>query len=1094
MRKLIMNKSTIILLAALMSLVWTGCERDIDELEEARFPANGEVFIDDFSAGLGYAAFAGSKPTAFDVDQTESYAGSASMKFQVPSTDDPEGQYAGGTFFALPGRDLSGFDVLTFWGRASESINVDEIGFGVDDAGSPNRVVKSSVPMNTNWQKYYIPLPDPSRLTQEIGMFFYSESAENGTGYTFWIDEVRFEKSGALAHIKPGILLGQDQVIDAETGDRLDIGGFYIDYNLPTGVTERAGLSPSYFDFTTSNTSVAMVNAQGQVSVIDSGMAVITATVAGQDAEGSLTVNSSGDPIAPPTPAPTPTPHPDSVISLFSNAYEDVTVDTWDTNWEFSEAELTDIQVNGDDIKRYKKLNFVGIEFTSETVDASEMTHFHLDLWTPDPTDMAQVFRVLLVDFGANGTFDGGDDVSHELTFSAPLLETENWVSIDVPLSDFAGLVTREHLAQLVLSGDLPNVFIDNVYFYKAEAQPDPVPTEGAPDPTRDPADVISIFSDTYMNVPNTDFNPNWGQATVVTQEDIAGNNTLVYTGLNYQGVALEAGIDVTEMTHLHIDYWTANSTLLNTFLISPGPVETAKGMTVPTSGWAGIDIPLSDFDPVDLADVFQFKFEGNGTIYLDNIYFYKDQGGGGVPTDPAPTPTQAAADVISVYSDAYTNLPNTDFNPNWGQATVVTEEQIMGNNTLLYTGLNYQGIMLEGSTDVSSMTHLHVDFWTANSDALNVFLISPGGVETPVALSVPTNGWGSIDIELGDFAPVDLADLIQFKFDGNGDVYLDNIYFYDDNGGGGGMPTVPAPDPMQDEADVISVYSDAYTNLPNTDFNPNWGQATVVTEEQIMGNNTLLYTGLNYQGIMLEGSTDVSSMTHLHVDFWTANSDALNVFLISPGGIETPVALGVPTNGWSSIDIELGDFAPVDLADLIQFKFDGNGDIYLDNIYFYDDSPGGTGSPTEGAPDPTHPEADVISIFSDAYTDVAGTDLNPNWGQATVVTQEQIMGNNTLVYTGLNYQGITLAGSIDVSGMTHLHLDVWTENSDALSVFLISPGPVETPSAISVPTSGWLSLEIPLEDFDPVDLADLFQFKFEGNGDIYIDNIYFHK
>ena len=54
--------------------------------------------------------------------------------------------------------------------------------------------------------------------------------------------------------------------------------------------------------------------------------------------------------------------------------------------------------------------------------------------------------------------------------------------------------------------------------------------------PTTDAANVISIFSDTYTNISGVDYNPNWGQATVATQVDIAGNNTLSLAGLNYQG------------------------------------------------------------------------------------------------------------------------------------------------------------------------------------------------------------------------------------------------------------------------------------------------------------------------------------------------------------------------------------------------------------------------------------------------------------------------------------------------------------------------------------------------------------------------------
>jgi hypothetical protein len=110
------------------------------------------------------------------------------------------------------------------------------------------------------------------------------------------------------------------------------------------------------------------------------------------------------------------------------------------------------------------------------------------------------------------------------------------------------------------------------------------------------------------------------------------------------------------------------------------------------------------------------------------------------------------------------------------------------------------------------------------------------------------------------------------------------------------------------------------------------------------------------------------------------------------------------------------------------------------------------------------------------------------------VGSQVQIQGNNTLKYTGLNYQGIELAGNQDVSGMDFLHLDIWTANSTALNVYLISPGPVETPYALPVPTNGWASVDIPLSLFSPVDLTNVFQFKFDGNGDFYIDNLLFYK
>lgn len=767
------------LLTSLAALTIAGCKRDIEDLEPATYPTTAEVFIDGFSDGLAYAAFGGSKVTAFDVDTDVKYEGTASMVFAVPDAGDPNGAYAGGAYYTTVGRDLTGYDALTFWAKASKSATLDIVGFGNDLGESRYQVTLQNVALNTNWRKIIIPIPDASKLVQERGMFFYSEGPENGLGYTFWIDELKFEQLGTLAHPRPAILEGQDQVIPAETGQNLTVGGLTETFNLPTGVDQKIGVAPAYFTFASSDPSIAAVSGAGVVSVIAAGSAVITAKLGDLDADGSMTVTSAGQAAGPQTAAPTPTVSPDSVISLFSNAYTNVPVDTWNTHWEFSTAEDFDLQIAGDDIRRYRNLNFVGIEFASQPVNATAMTHFHIDLWTPDPTAPPAAFKVLLVDFGADGAFGGGNDVSHELSFTSPTLASEKWVSLDIPLSNFTGLVTRAHLAQLVLSGDLPNVYIDNVYFYNSGMTGSTGPAAAAPAPTRNPADVISIFSDAYTNVAGTDFNPNWGQATAVSQTAVAGNNTLLYSGLNYQGTQFANNLDVSAMTHLHLDYWTGNSSALNVYLISPGPVEKARVLAVPTTGWTSVDIPLSDFSPVDLANLIQFKFDGNGDIYLDNLYFYKSSGGTGMPTTAAPTPTFNAANVISVFSDAYTNISGTDLNPNWGQATVVTQAPVAGNNTLIYTGLNYQGIQLGSNQNLSGMTHLHLDFWTANATALKVFLISPGPVETPYTLTVPTSGWASVDIPLTEFAPVDLTNVFQFKFEGTGNIYLDNILFH---------------------------------------------------------------------------------------------------------------------------------------------------------------------------------------------------------------------------------------------------------------------------------------------------------------------------
>jgi hypothetical protein len=785
-------------LLALIVLAGVSCKkRDISELEATTFPVRAEVFIDDFTPDLTYDAFGGSDVKAFQIDRNDTYNGSAaSMRFAVPDENNPDGAYAGGTFKSRSGRDLSGFNALTFFIKASQAVNVGVVGFG-NDLGVDKFVTSiSDLPVNTNWQKVIIPIPDASKLKGEKGMFYFSSGAVNKKGYTVWVDEVKFEKLGNLANLKGLIYSGQDVVINsAETGDKYTITGLRATASLPNGVNQTVNVSPYYFTFVSSAVGVSNVDAKGMVSVIDAGTATIKAVLGKDTAAGSLKITSTGLPVGPATKAPDPTRDAADVISLFSNVYTNRPVDTWNARYQFSNVDEFFIKVQGDDVIRYRNLNFVGIEFRTPTINALAMSGFHIDIWTPDVTALPNNFKVLLTDLGANNAFGGGDDKTHEVTITAPTLTTGNWVGIDIPFSAFTGLTTRANLGQMVLSGTLPNVYIDNVYFYKIPTRP----TVAAPTPTRLAANVISIFSDAYTNVAGSDYNPNWGQGTVTTQTLIAGNNTLSYAGLNYQGLQFGSNQNVTSMGFLHIDYYTVNSSSLKVYLISPGPVETPYTLTVPTTGWNSVDIPLSAFSPVALNNLIQMKWDGNGDIYVDNIYFYKSPAPPTVPIVAAPVPTRAAADVLSVFSDTYTNIAGTDFNPNWGQSGFSTAGQISvaGNNTLSYPNFNYQGIALASGQDVTTYGGLHLDYYAANSTTLRVFLISPGPVETPFTLTVPTTGtgWNSIDIPLTAFAPVALNNVIQFKFDG-GDgsksIYLDNIYFYR-GGGGGSCPTPPA-------------------------------------------------------------------------------------------------------------------------------------------------------------------------------------------------------------------------------------------------------------------------------------------------------------
>lgn len=155
------------------------------------------------------------------------------------------------------------------------------------------------------------------------------------------------------------------------------------------------------------------------------------------------------------------------------------------------------------------------------------------------------------------------------------------------------------------------------------------------------------------------------------------------------------------------------------------------------------------------------------------------------------------------------------------------------------------------------------------------------------------------------------------------------------------------------------------------------------------------------------------------------------------------------------------------------------------------------TNTPTELAPNPTEPEANVISIYGETYTNISGVNLDPDWGQATVTGEVDIAGGKVLKMAGLTYQGIDWANTPqDVSGKTKLHVDVWCAAVTDVNISVIGEG--ENPVKITTEAGVWKSFDILLSDYTVPNLAAVIQIKFDdaGSGEtptIYVDNIYFY-
>lgn len=460
-----------VLLLVILSFGMVSCERDLsDEAVFATLPKTGDIFTDT-PVGLGsnfYFPFQGSKATAFSVDDTEGYNSNASIRIDVPNASDPEGNYAGAIFrIDGAGRNLTEFDALTFWAKASQGAIIDQMGFGVDFEVNKFQVTRSSITLGTNWAKYVIPIPDASKLIQERGMLWYSTGTQNtgGFGYTFWVDEVKFEKLGTIAQPQPAILNGVTVAQQAFVNVPIQLTGLTQTFNTANGENITVATTPAYFDFSSTDNEVARVNELGLVSVVGTGQATISATLANVAATGALELNVTGSFDFAPTP---PQRNQADVISIFSDAYNNVPVDYYNgfflDGFQTTEGGAPPFDINGDMVINYTKLNFVGIGTFEDVapVDITNMTHLHIDIKVNEAISPGDFITIQLINSVAN------NETSGSVRFNADTFIQDQWVSLDIPISSF-NLANRTQIGLLFFISDatISDIFVDNIYYFR---------------------------------------------------------------------------------------------------------------------------------------------------------------------------------------------------------------------------------------------------------------------------------------------------------------------------------------------------------------------------------------------------------------------------------------------------------------------------------------------------------------------------------------------------------------------------------------------------------------------------------------------------
>ncbi|MDD4969009.1 MAG: T9SS type A sorting domain-containing protein [Paludibacter sp.] len=419
-----------------------------------------------------------------------------------------------------------------------------------------------------------------------------------------------------------------------------------------------------------------------------------------------------------------------------------------------------------------------------------------------------------------------------------------------------------------------------------------PAPTVAAPTPPAYSAPkVISIFSDAYTPIPGTiNLNPGWGQATQMTTVQVAGNSTIKYANLNYQGTDFGSDVNVVPMAYLHVDVWSADETSLQFFLINHAPQSEKSVPLIPLNlnAWNSYDIPLTSFTSQGLllTNIYQFKVVGSGgkTVYLDNMYFYDPSADVDAQAPTAFTATKGvvASDAVELLLNATDNSGAVTYTITYGAGPIVlTTSGVSG------TQKSYTVTGLAGSTDYS--------FSVVAKDAT-------GNISTnsPIVVTATT-----------------LA------------------------------PVAAAPVPTYNASKVISIYSDTYTNVMNANGWENW-YGNTFSGVSLGGNATLKDIATCCLGASFTTPTiNVSSMTYLHVDIYPITSTTMTLGFIAAttttGTVTPQKALTFTTGQWNSIDISMSElktsFPTADFTQAKQISISpANGTFYLDNLLFYND------------------------------------------------------------------------------------------------------------------------------------------------------------
>lgn len=416
-------------------------------------------------------------------------------------------------------------------------------------------------------------------------------------------------------------------------------------------------------------------------------------------------------------------------------------------------------------------------------------------------------------------------------------------------------------------------------------------------------------------------------------------------------------------------------------------------------------------------------------------------------PTTAAPDPTWPDDQVISFYSDKYTEPTTWNYRAPWGGSTGYEQVVIAENNVIHYSSFDWAGWVISSGNPYNAlmMEKLHLDIWVENDCEIGIIPIYGGdGLSTDdthrVKRALLGQRWNSIDLVLAtDYAELNLASIFQFKFDQatTTEFYLDNVYFYRES---------------------AIVDDDAPYNVSGNMASQSYFSVTLALSAK--DNSGAVTYIIEHGGTQVASTSGASDATvNVKIDNLASGTDY--VFSV--------IAKDERDNAADAIDVNASTLA----------------------------------APAP-APTPTHVAAAVKSLYSNAYTPVVAVEnYSEWWWQSPTVHTNHVLGadDNVLFYDNNHAAGASFGWSwsvdnkIDFSGYQKLHMHIYPTTSGTIEIYpVIAPEGEFHKVSQNLIAGQWNEIVLDYTEKTFAPLNQIGFINFYNLGDFFIDNVYFWK